>query len=164
MINKNFNVLVSQLKEKLDIESAIINKYGIVLESILKQFPKDSMVPQKILDLIQERDAIADSLKVDTIESLVIGTVNFYFLFTISKDIILISKLDLDKDLAKFIPNISRFLQNFIEKIYGFEKPEFARFSFSKEIEDMEQSINNDQPYEGKYSIVKELVKYISKL
>lgn len=164
MINKNFNVIVSQLKEKLGIESAIINNYGIVLESLLEPFPKDSLIPPKVLQIIQDQKEIGEAFQVKKIRSFVIETKNNYYLLTMSKNIVLLSKLGLDKDLTKFIPNISQFLENFIEKAQKLEKPEFGSFTFSKEIEEIEQSIDKTETYEDKYSILKELVKYMSKL
>lgn len=164
MIDKNFNVIVSQLKEKLGIESAIVNKYGIVLESILTPFPKDSLIPPRILQLIQDQKEIGKSFGVQNIKSVVVETKDYFYLITLNKEIILISKLSLDKDLTKFIPNISKFLENFIEKAQQLEKPEFGSFTFSKEIEEIKKSMDTTESYEEKYSILKELVKYMSKL
>jgi hypothetical protein len=164
MIDKNFDVIVSQLKEKLGIESAIINKFGIVLESLLKPFPKDSLIPPKILQMIQDKREIGTAFDVDKVRSFVIETKDFYYLLTLSKEIVLLSKLGLDKDLAKFIPNISQFLDNFIQKAQKLEKTEFDNFTFSKEIEEIEASIDEEKTYEEKYSILKDLVKYMSKL
>ena len=164
MINKNFNVIVSQLKEKLGIESAIINNYGIVLESLLEPFPKDSLIPPKVLQIIQDQKEIGEAFQVKKIRSFVIETKNNYYLLTMSKNIVRLSILRLDKDSPKFITNISQFLENFIEKTKKKKKPEFGSFTFSKEIEEIEQSIDKTETYEDKYSILKELVKYMSKL
>lgn len=164
MINKNFDVIVSQLNEKLGIESAIINKYGIVLESMLEPFPRDSLIHPKLLEMIQDKRAVGEAFNSEIVQSFVIETKTYYYLFTLSNNIVLLSKLGLEKDLAKFIPNISQFLENFLKKTQKLEKTEFDDYTFSQEIEEIEKSIDNPPTYEEKYSILKDLVKYMSKL
>ncbi|MGQ4875832.1 MAG: hypothetical protein ACTSVV_07740 [Promethearchaeota archaeon] len=162
MAKINYDELVSQLKMEINTECAIANRYGIVLASLIKEFAKGKVIPQKILELINSRDAIGDELNLKQIKSFALGAEEYNFLFTFSEELILISKLDLDVNLAKFMPSISIFLQKIEQSAKDDELIEFSEFDFSKEIKKIETTLSKDRPSKEKFSIIKDLIKYIS--
>ncbi len=158
----DYDKIIKKLKDELDTESAIANKYGVVLASYLKEFSKGKIIPQKILELIASSKDIASELKLKRINSFVLEAMDYNYLFTFSEELILISRLDLSVNLAKFMPSISVFLKNLSKGSKGQIVPEFSEFDFSKEITKMKETINQEKYFENKYKIIKDLVKFIS--
>lgn len=162
MIEIDYDEIISQLEKELNAQCAIANKYGIILGSAIKEFSKGKVIPQKILEVIANRQDIADVLSLDMITSFALEAKEHNYLFTFSEELILISKLGLDVNLAKFMPSIRMFLKNLSNKIIKREKPGFSTFDFSKEISQMEETLKKEKKRTEKYSIVKDLIKYIS--
>ncbi len=159
----NYKEIISQLKSDLKAECAIANKYGIILISLIKEFAKGKVIPQAILSLIANSKEIANELNLKKISSFALEAEKYNYLFTFSEELILISKLDLDVNLAKFMPSISTFLKKLSESITEEEIKKFSIFDFSKEVLKIKETLEQEKVREDKYSIIKELVKYISK-
>ena len=87
----------------------------------------------------------------------------YNYLFTFSKELILISKLDLDVNLAKFMPSISVFLKKLNVSIEEEDVKSFSVFDFSKEVSKIENTLQSEKIKKDKYSIIKDLVKHISR-
>lgn len=162
MIETDYDEIISQLEKELNAQCAIANKYGIILGSAIKEFSKGKVIPQKILEVISNRHEIAEVLSLDMITSFAVEAKDNNYLFTFSDELILISKLGLDVNLAKFMPSIRMFLKNLSNKIIKQEKPEFSSFDFSKELAQMQEALKEEKLQKNKYSIVKDLIKYIS--
>ncbi|TFF96683.1 MAG: hypothetical protein EU544_00100 [Promethearchaeota archaeon] len=164
MTDINYDDLISQLKEELNTECAIANRYGIVLASYINEFNKGKVIPQKILELIDSRIAVANDLNIDQINSLALAAKENNYLFTFSEELILISKLSLDVNLGKLMPVISAFIQKLSKSSKEAQFDKFSKFDFSKEIGKIESALDKERPHENKFSIIKEMVNYISKV
>ena len=158
----NYDEIISQLKSELNSECAIANKYGIVLASKIKEFSKGKVIPHKIISLIANSTKIADELNLHKINSFALEAQDYNYLFSFSKELILISKLNLDMNLAKYMPSITVFLNKLSESLQKEEIREFSIFDFSKEIQKIEESVKEEKSKDKKYSIIKDLVKYVS--
>ncbi|MFW9819834.1 MAG: hypothetical protein ACFFE5_09510 [Candidatus Thorarchaeota archaeon] len=159
----NYEEIISQLKSDLNAECAIANKYGIILGSLIKEFAKGKVIPQAILSLIANSKEIANELNMKKINSFALEAQKYNYLFSFSQELILISKLNLNVNLAKFMPSISIFLKKLSESITDEYIKNFSIFDFSKEIAKIEETIEEEKVRKDKYSIIKDLVKYISK-
>ncbi|MEJ2295493.1 MAG: hypothetical protein P8Y23_12095 [Candidatus Lokiarchaeota archaeon] len=140
MTQINYDDIISQLKKELNSECAIANRYGIILGSVIKEFAKGKVIPQKILSLISNSHDIAKELSLNRINSFAIEAQDYNYLFTFSEDLILISKVDLDVNLAKFMTSISVFLKKLGERLKDIEINEFSVFDFSKEVNKMQET------------------------
>jgi len=158
----NYDEIISQLKVELNSECAIANIYGIILASNIKEFSKGKIIPHKILSLIGSSKDIADELKLNKINSFALEAQEYNYLFTFSGELILISKLGLSMNLAKYMPSISVFLKKLSEKHKTQEVSEFSVFDFSKEIQKIKEIFQNKKKKDDKYSIIKDLVKHIA--
>ena len=158
----NYDEIISQLKTELNSECAIANIYGIVLASNIKEFFKGKVIPHKILSLISNSKDIANELKLNKINSFALEAQEYNYLFTFSDELILISKLGLNMNLAKYMPSISVFLKKLNEKYKEQEITEFSLFDFSKEIKKIEDTFKEKKGSGKKYSIIKDLVKFIA--
>ena len=164
MNKTNYNEIISQLKKELNSECAIANNYGIVLSSKIKEFSQGKIIPHKILSLISNSQDIAKELNLKKINSFAVEAEKNYYLFTFNEELILISKLGLDVNLAKFMPSIKLFLDRLSEESKEYEIKEFSIFDFSKEINNMEESLSKAKIKDKKYSVIKDLVNFISNL
>ena len=158
----NYEEIIAQLKSDLNAECAIANKYGIILGTKIKEFSKGKVITQKILSLILNSKEIAKELNLDMINSFALEAQDNNYLFSFSEKLILISKLDLNVNLAKFMPSISVFLQKLSESSKDEEIKEFSIFNFSKELSKMEDTLKQEEIKKEKYSIIKDLVKHVS--
>ena len=158
----NYDDIISQLKSELNSECAVANRYGIILGTAIKEFSKGKVIPQKILSLIANSQDIAKDLNLKKINSFALEAQHYNYLFTFNEELILISKLNLDVNLAKLMPSISVFLKKLGETSKKQEINEFSVFDFSKEIKKIEDTIEHEKFKEKKYSIIKDLVEFIS--
>ena len=158
----NYDEIIKQLKGELNSECAIANIYGIVLASNIKEFSKGKIIPHKILSLIGSSKDIAEELKLNKINSFALEAQEYNYLFTFSDELILISKLGLSMNLAKYMPSISVFLKKLSEKHKTQEVSEFSVFDFSKEIQKIQETYQDKKSNDKKYSIIKDLVKHIT--
>ena len=158
----NYDEIITQLKVELNSECAITNIYGIVLASNIKEFSKGKVIPHKILSLIGSSKQIADELNLNKINSFALEAQEYNYLFTFSDELILISKLGLSMNLAKYMPSISVFLKKLSKKHKKQEVSEFSVFDFSKEIQKIQETFQHKKSKDSKYSIIKDLVKYIA--
>ncbi|MHA1490777.1 MAG: hypothetical protein ACTSRI_14105 [Promethearchaeota archaeon] len=158
----NFDQIISQLKSELNSQCAISNKYGIILASLIDEFAKGKVIPQRILELITSAKEIAAELNINRINSFALDAQEYHYLFTFSEELILISKLNLNINLAKFMPSISVFLKDLSESSKEQEIKDFSSFDFTKEISKIEATLKEEKVKETKYSIIKDLIKYIS--
>jgi len=159
----NYDQIISQLKSDLNSECAIANKYGIILASSIKELFKGKIIPHKIISLISNSKGIAEELNLKKINSFAIEAQDNNYIFTFSDELILISKLGLEVNLAKFMPSISVFLKKLSETSKETEIKEFSIFDFNKEISKIQDTLKQGKIKEKKYSIIKDLVKYVSK-
>jgi len=158
----NFDELIEQLKSELNAECAIANKYGIVLGSLIKEFSKGKIVPNHILDFINNSKQIANELNLQQIDYFTLASQNQNYLFTFSKKLILISKLGLGVDLGKLMPGLKQFLDTLEKKVIDKDLNTFTLFDFSQDIKKIEATLKEDENKEKKYSIIKDLIKFIS--
>ena len=159
----NYDQIIEQLKSELNSQCAIANRYGIVLGSSIDEFDKGKLVPHKLLELIDNKHELAEELNINQITSFALESQDHNYIFTFSQKLILVSKLDLNVNLAKFMPSIRAFLKN-LDKSHGESEvvKEFSAFDFSKEILKLKSSTVADEEKGKKYSIIKDLIKYIS--
>jgi hypothetical protein len=158
----NYEDIITQLKSDLKAECAIANKYGIILGSKIKEFAKGKIIPQSLLSLISNSKEIASELNLEKINSFAFEAQEHHYLFSFTKKLILISKLELDVNLAKFMPSISLFLKKLSESSKEEEIKDFSIFDFAKELTKIGDTLKQEEIKKEKYSIIKDLVKYIS--
>jgi len=155
MRQNNYDKIISQLKTELNAECAIASRYGIILGSTIKEFAKGKIIPHKILSVIANSKDIADELNLAKINSFALEAQEYNYLFTFNPELILISKLDLNMNLAKYMPSISVFLSKLSESSKDQEISDFSVFDFSKEIQKIEETFKKKKGKDKKYSIIK---------
>ncbi|MFW9880845.1 MAG: hypothetical protein ACFFG0_47895, partial [Candidatus Thorarchaeota archaeon] len=138
------------------------NKYGVILGTKIKEFTKGKVIPQKILSFISNLKEVAKELNLEKINSFALEAEENNYLFSFSEKLILISKLDLNVNLAKFMPSSTVFLKKLSESSKDEEIKKFSVFDFSKELSKIENTLKQEEIKKEKYSIIKDLVKRVS--
>lgn len=132
---------------------------------MIKEFAKGKIIPQKILELISEKKQLAEELNLKQISSFALESKEYNYLFTFSEELILISRVPLNVNLAKFMPSIRTLTQK-LSKSYQdqeFGVKEFSVFDFTKDITKIENALKAESIDKEKYAIIKDLIKFISK-
>jgi hypothetical protein len=132
------------------------------LGSKIEEFSKGKIIPQRLLSLISNSKEIARELNLSKITSFALEAEEHHYLFSFTKNLILISKLELDVNLAKFMPSISLFLKKLSDSSKEEEIKDFSIFDFTKELEKIGDTLKQEEIKKEKYSIIKDLVKHIS--
>ncbi len=158
-----YSKIVKQIKSELKTNTLIANKYGIILSSEIEDLHKGKIIPPEILDLINQREIFAKSLKLRNIDSITLESEQFFFLITKTSELILLAQLKKSVDLSNLIPNVKKFLEKLAKSISKKLKiDEFTKFEFVKEIIKLDDSLKTDEERQQKFKIIKDLIKYIS--
>jgi hypothetical protein len=158
----DYEEIIKQLKSELNAECAIANQYGVVLGSKIKELPKGKVIPHIMLSLISNSKEIANELNLEKINSFAFEAQKHNYLFSYNENLILISKLNLNVNLAKLMPSISVFLKKLSESSIEEEIKEFSVFDFSKELSRIDETLKQEELKKEKYSIIKDLVRHVS--
>ncbi len=159
----NYDQIITQLSAELNSQCAVSNKYGIILASTIEELAKGKIIPQKILELISSKKELAKELNLNDINSFAFEAQENNYVFTFSKELILISKIDLEVNLAAFMPSITAFLEKLSAGSIDEGIEEFSKFEFEKEIKKIEDALQEEDLKKEKFSIIKDIIKIISK-
>jgi hypothetical protein len=161
----NIDEIGKQLKETLNTEVAIIDKYGFILSSSIKEFKKDTVLSTTLLDFINARSRVAKELNSKEINSLVLTISGTNFVFTYGEQLFIMTKIPDQVNLSEFLPSLNRFLTILDENRSSIEITEFREFDISEELTKIEQNIEEEtNRNEGKYAIFTDIIKHINKL
>ena len=107
--------------------------------------PKETKLVIKVV-VISEKDQIQEELNLKEINSFALESKDYNYLFTFSEELILISRVPLNVNLAKFMPSIGALilkLSKSHQEQEGLIK-EFSVFDFSKDITKIESALNEE--------------------
>jgi hypothetical protein len=154
-----------QLKETLNTDVAIIDKYGFILSSSIKEFKKGSVLSTTLLGFINARKRVALELDSKEINSLVLTISGTNFVFTYGSQLVIMTKIPDHVNLSEFLPSITRFLTILDQNTTIMNIAEFKEFDVQEELSKMEEEIEKDSnKYEGKYAIFTDIIKHMNKL
>ncbi len=161
----NFEDIGKQIKESLNTDVAIIDKYGFILSSSIKEFKKDSVLSTTLLDFINARSRVALELNSKEINSLVLTISGTNFVFTYGDQILIMTKIPDHVNLSEFLPSINRLISMLDKNSSTFEVKDFKEFDISEELTKIEKVIDEEtNRNEGKYAIFTDIIKHINKL
>lgn len=159
----DYDQIIQQLTDELDTNSAVANKYGIILASSINQLSQGKIIPQKILELIYSKKELAKELNMEDISSFAFEAQDHNYVFSFSEELILISQINLEINLAAFMPSIRAFLSKLSagSKDEGIKR--FSPFDFTKEINKIETALQEENFDKENFAIIKDLIKIISR-
>jgi hypothetical protein len=154
--------VVDQIHQMIGTNTAIIDKYGIILASKVPDFEKGKLISPKLWDLIMQRKRVTDELGVKSIQSLVLETDIENIVFTFAKFVYIMSKVPKSVDLAKYMPSIDRISSTLDKSTISDVSMEFIPLDLSEDLTKIDHSDNEDIQRE-KYPIFKHLIKKLTK-
>ena len=155
----------NQLKTSLNTDVAIIDKYGFILSSSIKEFKKGSVISTTLLDFINARSRVALELNSKEINSLVLTISGTNFVFTYGEQLFIMTKIPDHVNLSEFLPSLNRFLIMLDKNSSNLDIKSFKEFDIADELIKIENDIKNEtERNEGKYAIFTDIIKHINNL
>jgi len=159
----NIEEIGNQLKDALDTDIAIIDKYGFILYSNLTEFTKGSLISHQILDFINAKTEVSKDLKVKEIDSIIINSGQFRYIFTFGKELILMSKIVDKIDLNQFLPSVKRLISMLDMKKEINDEQKFTNIDLNNIIQLIEERNKKlEKQKSEKFSVFKDIIKQIS--
>ncbi|WP_457559458.1 hypothetical protein [Candidatus Harpocratesius sp.] len=155
--------VVTQIHDIIGSNTAIFNKYGIILASKISQFEKGSLISPTILDFIDRKQNLIRELQVQNIECIVLEGDKENIVFTFGENYNLMSNIPKNVDLAKYMPSITSFLRTLHKTApSNVHQTSFKLLSLEDEFEEMKNS-TEEQVGKERFPIFKHLIKYLAK-
>ncbi|UYP44445.1 hypothetical protein NEF87_000730 [Candidatus Lokiarchaeum ossiferum] len=158
----NWKSVVQQIFDMIGTNTAIINKYGIILASKIQKFQKGKLISPRLWDLILQRDKVGDELGVKSISSLVLESEDANIIITFAKHVYLMSYVSKDVDLAQYMPSITRISSTLDRSTNNPISFKIENLDLHEEFLELTHE-NQDQINEDRFPIFKHLIKNLAK-
>jgi len=158
---QKWDEIVGQIQSILGTESALIDKYGVILASKIPGIAPGSLFSPPVWEIFQSREKLEKGLGSTPIHTAVFGTEMINYVLAYGDRLFLMTLVPHTVDLSKFLPSIKSLL-NSIEKSTAKKAPEqWVPLSlddeFGKLLHEGEGIITQE-----KFPIFKHLIKYIA--
>jgi len=164
-MSSNIEDVGKQLKQALNTDVAIIDKYGFILSSSINEFKKGTVLSTTLLDFINARSRVALELNSNEINSLILTISGTNFVFTYAHYLLIITKIQERVDLSEFLRSIKRFIVMLDKSSSSLEIKSFREFDISEELDKIEKEIQHEtNRNEEKYQIFTDIITQINKL
>ena len=158
----NWDGVVHQIFEMIGTDTAIINKYGIVLASKIPKLTPGRLISPVLWELILKREKLVSELETQNINNLVLESDQENIIFTFGKNVYFMSKVQKTVDLNQYLPSINRIILTLDKSSEKGIKPEFSHINLQKEydklIEESEIEMEKDR-----LPVFKKLIRYMAK-
>ena len=158
----NWEGVVHQIFEMIGTNTAIINKYGIVLASKIPKLTPGKLISPVLWELILRREKLVSELETQNIHNLVLESDQENIIFTFGENVYFMSKVQKSFDLNQYLPSINRIISTLDKSSEKETKPEFSKINLQKEydklLEESETEMERDR-----LPIFKKLIRYMSK-
>ena len=158
----NWDGVVHQIFDMIGTDTAIINKYGIVLASKIPKLTPGRLISPVLWELILNREKLASELETQSISNLVLESDQENIIFTFGENVYFMSRIQKSVDLNQYLPSINRIILTLDKSSEKRIKPEFSHLNLQKEfdklIEESETEMNKER-----LPIFKKLIRYMTK-
>ncbi len=154
--------MVHQIFDMIGTDTAIINKYGIVLASKIPKLTPGRLISPVLWELILNREKLALELETQNISNLVLESDQENIIFTFGKNVYFMSKVQKTVDLNQYLPSINRIILTLDKSSEKRVKADFSQLNLQKEydklIEESETEMEKDR-----LPVFKKLIRYMTK-
>lgn len=154
--------VVHQIFDMIGTDTAIINKYGIVLASKIPKLTPGRLISPVLWELILNREKLALELETQNISNLVLESDQENIIFTFGKNVYFMSKVQKTVDLNQYLPSINRIILTLDKSSEKRVKADFSQLNLQKEydklIEESETEMEKDR-----LPVFKKLIRYMTK-
>ena len=112
----NWDGVVQQIFDMIGTNTAIINKYGIVLASKIPKLTSGRLISPVLWDLILNREKLVLELETQTINNLVLESDKENIIFTFGENVYFMSRIQKSVDLNQYLSSINRIILTLLMK------------------------------------------------
>ena len=159
----NWDGVVHQIFDMIGTDTAIINKYGIVLASKIPKLTPGRLISPVLWELILKREKLALELETQNINNLILDSDQEYIVFTFGKNVYFMSKIQKTVDLNQYLPSISRIILSLDKSSEKEIKPEFSHLNLQKEYDKLIEESEAEMNKKDRIPIFKKLIRYMTK-
>jgi hypothetical protein len=156
-----WQAVCDQIYQIIHSDTAIIDRYGMVLASRIPEFVKGKLISPMVWNLFTNISTLKKELGVQTIGSWVVETEIGNIVFTFGKFLHLMSKVPPTVNLAEYLPNVNRFLQTLDKSTDPVIDVDIQLMDFQREFSSLERKESKDKI--DNFPIFKSLIKSIAK-
>ncbi|QEE17261.1 hypothetical protein DSAG12_03093 [Promethearchaeum syntrophicum] len=158
----NWDGVVDQIFEMIGTDTAIINKYGIVLASKIPKLTPGKLISPVLWELILKREKLVSELETQDIHNLILESDRENIIFTFGENVYFMSKVQKTVDLNQYLPSINRIILTLDKSSEKGTKPEFSKIKLQKEYDKLikESEIEMER---DRLPVFKKLIRYMSK-
>lgn len=154
--------VVHQIFDMIGTNTAIINKYGIVLASKIPKLTPGKLISPVLWELILNREKLAFELESKTISNLVLESDQENIIFTFGENVYFMSRIQKSVDLNQYLPSITRIILTLDKSSEKRIKPEFSHLNLQKEYDKLIENSETEMEKE-RMPVFKKLIRYMAK-
>ena len=158
----NWDGVVHQIFEMIGTDTAIINKYGIVLASKIPKLTPGKLISPVLWELILKKEKLVSELETQNIHNLVLEADQENIIFTFGENVYFMSKVKKTFDLNQYLPSINRIILTLDKSSEKETKPEFSQLKLQKEYDKLIEESETEMEKE-RLPVFKKLMRYMSK-
>jgi predicted regulator of Ras-like GTPase activity (Roadblock/LC7/MglB family) len=152
--------VVNQVFDMIGTDTAIIDRYGLILASRIQGFEKGKLLSPLVWDLIRKRSQLSEELEVKQVSSLALETDKGNIIVSFGTNICLLSVVPVTVDLAQLMPSISRFISTLDKSTDTSLNVDIQKLDFEQEFNELLNSSNAEKT--ENFPIFKDLIKIMT--
>jgi len=157
--------ITKKLKESLQADIAIIDKYGFILSSSISEFKTNTVISPTLLNFVNQRAQVTEELGAKDILSIVLSMNEAHLVLSFAKKLTLMSKVPTATDLSQFLPSINKFISLLDKEASKEDHAKFVDFEIGKEVNDIEGSLTKEgKSRESKYKVFGDIIKQLNQM
>ena len=158
----NWDGVVQQIFDMIGTNTAIINKYGIVLASRIPRLTPNKLISPILWEFIIKRESLAIELEIQNISNIILESEQENTIITFGENVYFMSKIPKSVDLNHYLASINRIISTLDESSDLPLKIDFIQLNIEKDynklIEDSEKEMKKER-----LPIFKKLIRYMAK-
>jgi len=158
----NWDGVVHQIFDMIGTDTAIINKYGIVLASKIPKLTPGKLISPVLWELILNREKLASELETQSISNLVLESDQENIIFTFGENVYFMSRIQKSVDLNQYLPSINRIILTLDKSSEKGFNSEFSHINLQKEYDKLIEESEIEMEKE-RLPVFKKLIRYMAK-
>ena len=159
----NWDGVVQQIFDMIGTNTAIINKYGIVLASKIPKLTPGKLISPVLWELILKREKLAAELESQTINNLVLESDQENIIFTFGENVYFMSRIQKGVDLNQYLTSINRIILTLDKSSEKSIKLDFSHLNLQKDYDKLIKDSEAEMNKKNRLPIFKKLIRYMTK-
>ena len=161
MTENTWDLFVEQINDMLGTDSAVLDKYGMVLASRMSILDKGKLVSPLLWSTIQQREKLREELVVEEIDSLIVSTGDSGFIvITFGENVYLVSLIPKEASLNEVIQSMNKIILSMDKQQNIAVKLDFTTLDLTEEFNMLSQEMDDDR---NMFPVFPHLIKHMKK-